>query len=140
MFVHTGAYAKARGRSDIFPLADEMIIDWRKFFDVDKSIAAETAKPLSAFVSVFNMNRDVLKFLAEKSGHVGKRDKHFFAEVMKFQQLLSEKEKEIIATRLFLTTMTRGLGVPIRFVGVGEGADDLRPFEAGAFADRLLSG
>jgi fused signal recognition particle receptor len=32
------------------------------------------------------------------------------------------------------------LGVPIRFVGVGEGADDLRPFEAEAFAERLLSG
>jgi fused signal recognition particle receptor len=31
------------------------------------------------------------------------------------------------------------LDVPIRFVGVGEGADDLRPFEATAFADRLLS-
>lgn len=31
------------------------------------------------------------------------------------------------------------LGVPVRFVGVGEGADDLRPFEAAAFADRLLS-
>ncbi len=32
------------------------------------------------------------------------------------------------------------LGVPIRFVGVGEKPGDLRPFEAGAFADRLLSG
>jgi fused signal recognition particle receptor len=32
------------------------------------------------------------------------------------------------------------LGVPIRFVGVGEGPDDLRPFEAEAFAERLLSG
>lgn len=32
------------------------------------------------------------------------------------------------------------LGVPIRFVGVGEKPEDLRPFEAGAFADRLLSG
>ena len=32
------------------------------------------------------------------------------------------------------------LGVPVRFVGVGEGAEDLRPFEAAAFADRLLSG
>ena len=32
------------------------------------------------------------------------------------------------------------LGVPVRFVGVGEGADDLRPFEAELFADRLLSG
>jgi fused signal recognition particle receptor len=32
------------------------------------------------------------------------------------------------------------LGVPVRYVGVGEGADDLRPFEAAAFAERLLSG
>lgn len=32
------------------------------------------------------------------------------------------------------------LGVPVRFVGVGEGADDLRPFEAEAFTERLLSG
>jgi fused signal recognition particle receptor len=31
------------------------------------------------------------------------------------------------------------LGVPVRFVGVGEGADDLRPFEARMFAERLLS-
>ena len=30
------------------------------------------------------------------------------------------------------------LGVPVRFVGVGEGADDLRPFRADAFADGLL--
>lgn len=32
------------------------------------------------------------------------------------------------------------LGVPLRFVGVGESADDLRPFEAATFVDRLLSG
>ena len=30
------------------------------------------------------------------------------------------------------------LGVPIRFVGTGEGATDLRPFEASAFAEGLL--
>lgn len=30
------------------------------------------------------------------------------------------------------------LGVPVRFVGVGEGTDDLRPFRADAFADGLL--
>ena len=31
------------------------------------------------------------------------------------------------------------LGVPVRYVGIGEGADDLRPFEPRAFAERLLS-
>jgi fused signal recognition particle receptor len=30
------------------------------------------------------------------------------------------------------------LGVPVRFVGVGEGAEDLRAFRADAFADGLL--
>jgi fused signal recognition particle receptor len=32
------------------------------------------------------------------------------------------------------------LGLPIRFVGVGEGPGDLRPFDARSFADRLLAG
>jgi fused signal recognition particle receptor len=32
------------------------------------------------------------------------------------------------------------LGVPVRFVGVGEGADDLLPFDRRSFVDRLMSG
>ncbi|MDP9329795.1 MAG: signal recognition particle-docking protein FtsY [Actinomycetota bacterium] len=32
------------------------------------------------------------------------------------------------------------LGVPVRFVGDGEGLQDLRPFEARTFAERLLAG
>jgi fused signal recognition particle receptor len=32
------------------------------------------------------------------------------------------------------------LGVPVRFVGTGEGPGDLRPFQAAAFADGLLRG
>jgi fused signal recognition particle receptor len=31
------------------------------------------------------------------------------------------------------------LGLPIRFVGVGEKPDDLRPFDPVAFAERLVS-
>ena len=31
------------------------------------------------------------------------------------------------------------LGVPVRFVGTGEGLDDLQPFRADAFADRILA-
>ncbi len=30
------------------------------------------------------------------------------------------------------------LGIPIRFIGVGEGLEDLRPFDAGEFVDALL--
>jgi fused signal recognition particle receptor len=34
----------------------------------------------------------------------------------------------------------RELGVPVKLVGLGEGADDLAPFEPGAFVDALLGG
>jgi len=36
--------------------------------------------------------------------------------------------------------VVRELGVPIRYVGVGESADDLLPFDAAAFAESLVGG
>ncbi|WP_317622925.1 signal recognition particle-docking protein FtsY [Thiohalobacter sp.] len=36
--------------------------------------------------------------------------------------------------------IARRLGVPIRFIGVGEAAEDLRPFDAREFVDALFSG
>jgi fused signal recognition particle receptor len=33
----------------------------------------------------------------------------------------------------------RELGVPVKLIGLGEGVDDLVPFEAEAFVDALLS-
>jgi fused signal recognition particle receptor len=35
--------------------------------------------------------------------------------------------------------MAQQLGIPIRFIGVGEQADDLRPFVADEFIDALFS-
>lgn len=37
-----------------------------------------------------------------------------------------------------LFAIAKDLGIPVRFVGVGEGIDDLRPFDAEAFVDALL--
>ena len=37
-----------------------------------------------------------------------------------------------------ILSIKRELGVPVRWVGVGEGADDLRPFDAAQFADALF--
>ena len=36
-------------------------------------------------------------------------------------------------------SVKRSLGIPVRFIGVGEGMDDLMPFDAEAFADTLVS-
>jgi fused signal recognition particle receptor len=38
----------------------------------------------------------------------------------------------------FLFGVTRELGVPVRFAGLGEGAEDLVPFDPEAFVDGLL--
>ncbi|MCM0619661.1 signal recognition particle-docking protein FtsY [Nocardioides bruguierae] len=38
-----------------------------------------------------------------------------------------------------VVAVQRELGVPVKLVGLGEGADDLAPFEPGAFVDALLS-
>jgi len=37
-----------------------------------------------------------------------------------------------------LIPIVRTLGVPIKFIGVGEGEEDLQPFDAGAYAEALL--
>lgn len=39
-----------------------------------------------------------------------------------------------------ILAMASTLGLPIRFIGVGEGVDDLRTFDAGEFVDALLAG
>ena len=38
-----------------------------------------------------------------------------------------------------VTALRRELGLPIRFIGVGEAVDDLEPFNAQRFASHLLS-
>ena len=38
-----------------------------------------------------------------------------------------------------VVALRRELDVPIRFVGVGEGVDDLLPFDPRAFAEELLA-
>lgn len=39
-----------------------------------------------------------------------------------------------------ILAIAKNIGLPIRFIGVGEGVDDLRPFDAGEFVDAILSG
>lgn len=37
-----------------------------------------------------------------------------------------------------ILSVTKETGVPLRYVGVGESVDDLRPFDAASFASALL--
>ena len=37
-----------------------------------------------------------------------------------------------------VVAVQRQLGVPVKLIGLGEGPDDLAPFEPGAFVDALI--
>ena len=37
-----------------------------------------------------------------------------------------------------VNTVQRALGVPVKFVGLGEGADDLAPFDPQGFVDAIV--
>ena len=39
----------------------------------------------------------------------------------------------------FQVSVVDELGIPVKFVGVGEGVDDLQPFDAEAFVDAIFS-
>jgi fused signal recognition particle receptor len=38
-----------------------------------------------------------------------------------------------------VVAIQKALGVPVKLIGLGEGADDLAPFDAEAFVDALLN-
>ena len=40
---------------------------------------------------------------------------------------------------LVIFAIAQRFGIPVRFIGIGEGSEDLRPFDAEAFVDALLS-
>ena len=40
--------------------------------------------------------------------------------------------------RLTATAIADRVAVPVRFIGIGEAAEDMQPFKAGEFAEALL--
>ena len=56
-----------------------------------------------------------------------------------FSTLSDEREAEVHEFRVALG-IQRQLGVPVRYVGVGEGLDDLLDYDPEAFLDGLLGG
>ena len=55
------------------------------------------------------------------------------------KQVISRYETKKRVPRLsVVTAFAQKLGLPVRFVGVGEGIDDLMPFSAQDFADALF--
>jgi fused signal recognition particle receptor len=82
---------------------------------------------------------EVLLVLDATTGQNGLRQARVFAEVVDVTGIVLTK-LDGTAKGGIVIAVQRELGVPVKLVGLGEGPDDLAPFEPEAFVDALLGG
>lgn len=80
---------------------------------------------------------EVLLVLDATTGQNGLVQARVFAEVVDITGIVLTK-LDGTAKGGIVVAVQRELGVPVKLVGLGEGADDLAPFEPGAFVDALI--
>jgi fused signal recognition particle receptor len=81
--------------------------------------------------------REALLVLDATTGQNGLAQARVFAEAMPLTGIVLTKMDGTAKGGIVLAVQ-RVLGVPVKFVGLGEGADDLAPFDAESFVDGLL--
>jgi fused signal recognition particle receptor len=81
--------------------------------------------------------REVLLVLDATTGQNGLTQARIFAEVVEVTGIVLTK-LDGSAKGGIVVQVQRELGVPVKLVGLGEGADDLAPFDAEVFVDALL--
>ena len=81
---------------------------------------------------------EVLLVIDATTGQNGLTQARVFAEVVDVTGIVLTK-LDGTAKGGIVIAVQRELGVPVKFVGLGEGVDDLAPFDAEEFVDALLS-
>ncbi|MEZ0163909.1 signal recognition particle-docking protein FtsY [Kineococcus sp. LSe6-4] len=81
---------------------------------------------------------EVLLVLDATTGQNGLRQAAVFSEVVDVTGIVLTK-LDGTAKGGIVVAVQQSLGVPVKLIGLGEGADDLAPFEPEAFVDALLS-
>ncbi len=81
---------------------------------------------------------EVLLVLDATTGQNGMRQAQVFSEVVNVTGIVLTK-LDGTAKGGIVVAVQRELGVPVKLVGLGEGPDDLAPFEPKAFVDALLN-
>ncbi|MEI5034730.1 signal recognition particle-docking protein FtsY [Streptomyces sp. CA-278952] len=80
---------------------------------------------------------EILLVLDATTGQNGLVQARVFAEVVNITGIVLTK-LDGTAKGGIVIAVQRELGVPVKLIGLGEGADDLAPFEPGAFVDALI--
>jgi fused signal recognition particle receptor len=81
---------------------------------------------------------EVLLVLDATTGQNGLRQAEVFADVVNVTGIVLTK-LDGTAKGGIVVAVQRKLGVPVKLVGLGEGPDDLAPFDPEAFVDALIS-
>ncbi len=81
---------------------------------------------------------EVLLVIDATTGQNGLRQAQVFGEVVDVTGVVLTK-LDGTAKGGIVVAVQRELGVPVKYVGLGEGADDLAPFDAEEFVDALLA-
>ena len=80
---------------------------------------------------------EVLLVLDATTGQNGLRQARVFAEAVDITGIVLTK-LDGTAKGGIVIAVQRELGVPVKLVGLGEGPDDLAPFEPDAFVDAII--
>ncbi|MFP7695901.1 signal recognition particle-docking protein FtsY [Trueperella sp. LYQ143] len=117
--------------------ADVVIVDTAGRLQNKAGLMDELGK-IKRVISRSAALREVLLVLDATTGQNGMRQAEVFAEVAGITGIVLTK-LDGTAKGGIVISVQRALGVPVKFVGLGEGADDLAPFNPEDFVDSLLS-
>ncbi len=125
-----GELAKERG-------ADVVLVDTAGRLQNKKDLMDQLGK----IVRVVGRDRDVAEILLvldATTGQNGLAQARVFSEVVGVTGVILTK-LDGSARGGIVVAIERELGIPVKYVGVGEGADDLAPFDAEEFVEALLA-
>ena len=115
---------------------DTVIVDTAGRLHTKTGLMDELGK-ISRVISRHATVDEVLLVLDATTGQNGLRQARVFAEVVDVTGVVLTK-LDGTAKGGIVVAVQRELGVPVKLVGLGEGPDDLAPFEPAAFVDAIL--
>ncbi|MER7756330.1 signal recognition particle-docking protein FtsY [Kitasatospora sp. NPDC097643] len=116
--------------------ADTVLVDTAGRLHTKTGLMDELGK-VKRVVEKHGPVNEVLLVLDATTGQNGLVQARVFAEVVDITGIVLTK-LDGTAKGGIVIAVQRELGVPVKLIGLGEGADDLAPFEPGAFVDALI--
>jgi fused signal recognition particle receptor len=117
---------------------DNVIVDTAGRLHTKAGLMDELGK-IKRVISRYGNVDEVLLVLDATTGQNGLRQARVFAEVVNITGIILTK-LDGTAKGGIVIAVQRELGVPVKLIGLGEGPDDLAPFEPEAFVDAIIGG